>query len=84
MLVQNDPAAGSPPAAVNGIVPKNERGNVDLLNGAAPPPGTVHVDLPRVARVARTLGVDCAAALVGFEYKRGGQTLPVFQGVVVC
>jgi len=28
--------------------------------------------------------IDYAPALVGFEYKAGGKTLPVFNGVVVC
>jgi xeroderma pigmentosum group C-complementing protein len=43
-----------PPRAVNGIVPKNERGNVDLIGAhALPPPGTKHVVLPRISRVAR-------------------------------
>jgi|AntAceMinimDraft_5_1070358.scaffolds.fasta_scaffold11248_2 xeroderma pigmentosum group C-complementing protein len=74
----------SPPAAVGGIVPKNERGNVDLYGGASPPPGTVHVNLPRITRVARALGLDFAPALVGFDFQRGGKTLPMFEGVVVC
>ena len=73
-----------PPAAKDGVVPKNDRGNVDLHGAALPPPGTVHVNLPRIARVARTLGIDYAAALVGFEFHRGGKTTPRFEGVVVC
>ena len=84
-----------PPRAVNGIVPKNARGNVDLIGAhALPPPGTAHVSLPRVSRVARALRdsrdsrgkpkIDFAPALVGFEYRRGGATLPKFDGVVVC
>ena len=44
----------------------------------------MHVNLPRITRVARALGLDFAPALVGFEYQRGGKTLPVFEGVVVC
>ena len=28
--------------------------------------------------------IDYAPALVGFEYKAGGKTLPVFNGIVVC
>ena len=47
-------------------------------------PGTVHVNLPRIARVARALGIDYASALVGFEFHRGGKTTPKFEGVVVC
>ena len=73
-----------PPAAKDGVVPKNDRGNVDLHGAALPPPGTVHVNLPRIARVARALGIDYATALVGFEFHRGGKTTPKFEGVVVC
>ena len=58
--------------------------NVDLHGAALPPPGCVHVNLPRIARVARDMGVDYAVALVGFEFQRGGKTLPKFEGVVVC
>ena len=85
-----------PPRAADGIVPKNARGNVDLIGAhALPPPGTAHVSLPRIARVARALRdaekadgaerpFDFAPALVGFEYRRGGATLPKFDGAVVC
>ena len=85
-----------PPRAADGIVPKNARGNVDLIGAhALPPPGTAHVSLPRIARVARALRdaekadgaerpFDFAPALVGFEYRRGGATLPKFDGTVVC
>ena len=47
-------------------------------------PGTVHVNLRGIARVARALGIDYATALVGFEFHRGGKTTPKFEGVVVC
>ena len=74
----------TPPAAVGGIVPKNDRGNVDLYGNALPPPGTVHVTLARISKTARAMNIDYAPALVGFEYKAGGKTLPVFNGVVIC
>ena len=74
----------TPPAAVGGLVPKNDYGNVDLYGNALPPPGTVHVNLPRVSKTAKSMHIDYAPALVGFEYKAGGKTLPVFNGVVVC
>jgi len=84
-----------PPRARNGVIPINDRGNVELLGkNAIPPPGCAHVSLPRVARVARELRetsaasgaprFDFASALVGFEYQRGGKTVPKFDGVVVC
>ena len=49
-----------PPGAKDGKVPRTERGNVDLHGAALPPPGCVHVNLPRIARVARDMGVDYA------------------------
>ena len=74
----------TPPAAVGGLVPKNDRGNVDLYGNALPPPGTVHINLPRIYKTAKMMQIDYAPALVGFEYKAGGKTLPVFNGIVVC
>eukprot|EP00475_Leptophrys_vorax_P022033 TRINITY_DN2997_c0_g2_i1.p1 TRINITY_DN2997_c0_g2~~TRINITY_DN2997_c0_g2_i1.p1 ORF type:complete len:460 (+),score=120.00 TRINITY_DN2997_c0_g2_i1:614-1993(+) len=73
----------SPPAAENGIVPKNERGNVDLWSDAHLPPGTVHLNLPRVVGIARKLGIDFATAMVGFEMKQR-RWVPVLDGIVVC
>ena len=72
------------PAAENGIVPKNDRGNVEVPPFAkALPRGTVHLDVPRVFQACKRLGVDYAPALVGFEPGRGGM-LPKIAGVVVC
>ncbi|CAL5368300.1 unnamed protein product [Camellia sinensis] len=71
------------PHAVNGIVPKNERGQVDVWSEKCLPPGTVQLRLPRVAPVAKRLDIDFAPAMVGFEF-RNGRSLPVFEGIVVC
>ncbi|KAK4417075.1 DNA repair protein [Sesamum alatum] len=71
------------PRAVNGIVPKNERGRVDVWSEKCLPPGTVHLRLPRVAAVAKRLGIDYASAMVGFEF-RNGRSAPLFEGIVVC
>ena len=38
---------------------------------------------PRVKTLCRKLDIDFAEALVGFE-RRGGATIPAFDGVVVC
>ncbi|KAI5055855.1 hypothetical protein GOP47_0029376 [Adiantum capillus-veneris] len=72
-----------PPAAVDGIVPKNERGNVELWSEKCLPPGTVHISLPRILPVAKKLEIDFAPALVGFEI-RNRRSVPVFEGIVVC
>ncbi|XP_065849106.1 DNA repair protein RAD4 isoform X2 [Euphorbia lathyris] len=71
------------PHAVNGIVPKNERGQVDVWSEKCLPPGTVHLRLRRVFQVAKRLGIDYAAAMVGFDF-RNGRSVPVFDGIVVC
>uniref|UniRef100_A0A0E0LUU1 Rad4 beta-hairpin domain-containing protein n=1 Tax=Oryza punctata TaxID=4537 RepID=A0A0E0LUU1_ORYPU len=71
------------PHAVNGIVPKNERGQVDVWSEKCLPPGTLHLRLPRIFQVAKRFGIDFAPAMVGFDY-RSGRCVPVFDGIVVC
>ncbi|GLI64108.1 hypothetical protein VaNZ11_007283 [Volvox africanus] len=74
-----------PPVAERGIVPKNERGNVECPPLVpALPSGTVHITLgPGLGGVCRTLGIDYAPGLVGFEVQ-GGRMVPKVEGVVVC
>ncbi|KGN51059.1 DNA repair protein RAD4 isoform X2 [Cucumis sativus] len=71
------------PRAVDGIVPKNERGQVDVWSEKCLPPGTVHIRLPRVFSVAKKLEIDYAPAMVGFEF-RNGRSYPIYDGIVVC
>ncbi|KAF7100728.1 hypothetical protein CFC21_102206 [Triticum aestivum] len=71
------------PGAVNGIVPKNERGQVDVWSEKCLPPGTVHLSKPRIFQVAKRLGIDYAPAMIGFDY-RSGRCAPIFDGIVVC
>ncbi|XP_019066722.1 DNA repair protein RAD4 isoform X3 [Solanum lycopersicum] len=71
------------PPAVNGIVPKNERGQVDVWSEKCLPPGTVHLRLPRLVPIAKRLQIDFSPAMVGFEF-RNGRSLPVYEGIVVC
>ncbi|XP_073122136.1 DNA repair protein RAD4 isoform X2 [Henckelia pumila] len=78
---QTEPLLLPPP--VDGIVPKNERGQVEVWSEKCLPPGTVHLPLPRIQHVARRLGIDFAPAMVGFEY-RNDRSFPVFEGIVVC
>ncbi|GIL94232.1 hypothetical protein Vretimale_488 [Volvox reticuliferus] len=75
----------TPPVAEGGVVPKNERGNVECPPLVpALPRGTVHITLgPGLGGVCRTLGIDYAPGLVGFEVQ-GGRMVPKVEGVVVC
>ena len=71
--------------AVDGKVPRNAYGNVDL-NRKPIPPGCVHLSAtryPRIGAAARSLGVDAPAAMMGFE-SHGGKSTPVLDGVVVA
>ena len=79
-LWQTDP--WTPPAAANGLVPKNARGQVDLWDPTHLPGGCVHLPYPRIASIARKLGVDHGEAMVGFEVKHG-RSVPRFEGIVV-
>ncbi|XP_018019521.1 DNA repair protein RAD4 [Hyalella azteca] len=74
-----------PPVAKGGRVPRNEYGNVELFKKTMLPVGTVHLDAryEDLSRVARKLKIDCAPAMVGFDYHKGG-THPVYDGYVVC
>ncbi|KAF0720645.1 Aste57867_159 [Aphanomyces stellatus] len=71
------------PLVVDGIIPKNEHGNIEILCEASLPVGTIHLRLPRAKKVAQQLGVDFAPALVDWE-SRNGRNVPVFDGIVVC
>ncbi|XP_046813479.1 DNA repair protein complementing XP-C cells homolog isoform X1 [Vespa crabro] len=72
-----------PPEAKDGIVPRNEYGNVDLFKKSMLPKGTVYIDLPGLNRIARKLNIDCAPAVIGFKFGAMG-AVPAFEGFVVC
>lgn len=72
------------PVAMNGIVPKNDYGNVEVppLCGSVPI-GTVHLNYPYLIPVCKKLGIDFARAVVGFE-RTSGAIRPKIEGIVVC
>ena len=72
-----------PPPAKDGKVPRNEYGNVELFKPWMLPKGTVQLHAPGLHRVARKLGIDCAQAMVGWDFS-GGRAHPCFDGYVVC
>jgi hypothetical protein len=71
------------PVASNGVVPKNERGQVDLWHERMLPKGTVHLNITGIGRVAKKLKIDYAPAMTGFEI-HGKRSVPKIEGVVVC
>ena len=72
-----------PPRAVDGKVPRNEYGNVELFKPWMLPPGTVHIPINGMKTVIRKCGIDAAPAMVGWDFSGGGAH-PVYDGVVVC
>lgn len=75
-----------PPAVVDGKVPKNGFGNVELWSHEHLPLGCVHLQLPGVASLAQILSIDHAQALVGFDRRGKGMAgvTPRFNGIVVA
>uniref|UniRef100_A0A336KYQ5 CSON000703 protein n=1 Tax=Culicoides sonorensis TaxID=179676 RepID=A0A336KYQ5_CULSO len=75
--------AYEPPTAENGIVPRNAYGNVELFKACMLPKKTVHLQLPGLNKVCKKLQIDCAPAVVGFDF-HSGSSHPVYDGFVVC
>ncbi|KAK5661184.1 hypothetical protein OQA88_11075 [Cercophora sp. LCS_1] len=72
-----------PPPIENGVIPKNEYGNIDLFAEHMCPEGAVHVPYRGAMRVAKRLGIDYAEAVVDFEFGHR-MAVPVIQGVVIA
>merc|ERR1711936_114412 len=72
-----------PPPAKDGKVPRNEYGNVELFKPWMLPKGTIHVPIQGLSKVAKKLQIDCAPALVGWEYTNGFMR-PLYDGYVIC
>ncbi|KAI0648178.1 hypothetical protein C8Q79DRAFT_905740 [Trametes meyenii] len=72
-----------PDPVVDGRVPKNDFGNMDLYVPSMLPAGAAHVPYKGTAKIARQLGFDYAEAVTGFEFKKR-RAFPVISGVVVA
>ncbi|KAJ5583287.1 hypothetical protein N7535_001907 [Penicillium sp. DV-2018c] len=72
-----------PPPVVQGRVPKNAYGNLDVYVPTMVPPGGVHIKRPEAVRAARILGIDYADAVTGFEF-RGRRGTAVLGGIVIA
>ncbi|KAE8373742.1 hypothetical protein BDV26DRAFT_284872 [Aspergillus bertholletiae] len=72
-----------PPSVVQGKVPKNAFGNLDVYVPSMVPPGGVHIKDHDARHAARLLGVDYADAVTGFDFK-GRHGTAVAQGVVIA
>ena len=72
-----------PPIAVDGKVPRNDYGNVELFQKSMLPVGCVHLELANLNKVCKKLNIDCAPAVVGFD-AHGGFSHAVYNGWVIC
>ncbi|KAI0183792.1 DNA repair protein rhp41 [Xylaria flabelliformis] len=71
------------PPVVNGRVPKNRYGNLDLYVPSMVPEGGVYIADDFGAQAAFILGIDYAPALTGFQFS-GRKGTAVLRGVVVA
>ncbi|GAA5833659.1 hypothetical protein JCM11251_003196 [Rhodosporidiobolus azoricus] len=72
-----------PPPVIDGKVPKNDFGNIDLFVPSMLPAGAVHLPNKVAAKCAKELGLDYAEAIMGFEFRQR-RALPIIAGIVVA
>ena len=71
------------PPVVDGRVPRNAYGNLDIYTPSMVPNGAIYITHPDAARAARALSIDYADAVTGFEFK-GRHGTAVTRGAVVA
>ena len=72
-----------PPPIVNGVIPKNSFGNMDVYVPSMVPAGACHLPYRGTVRICKKLGIDYAEAVTGFEFG-ARMAIPVITGVVVA
>ena len=72
-----------PPPIENGVIPKNQFGNIDCFVPRMVPKGAVHVPYRGLVKLCKKLEIDFAEAVVGFEFGNR-MAVPVIQGVIVA
>ncbi|KAH6676576.1 putative DNA repair protein rhp42 [Halenospora varia] len=72
-----------PPPIENGIIPKNNFGNIDLYVDSMLPEGAVHIPMRGTVKICKRLGIDYAEAVTGFEFGHR-MAVPVITGVVIA
>ncbi|KAL8292221.1 hypothetical protein RQP46_001687 [Phenoliferia psychrophenolica] len=72
-----------PKPVVDGKIPKNDFGNIDLYVPSMLPAGAVHLPQKGAAKCAKTLGIDFAEAVTGFEFRQR-RANPILSGIVVA
>lgn len=74
-----------PPPVVQGRIPKNAFGNLDVYVPSMVPAGAVHINHKEASRAARILGIDYADAVTGFDFQgRARLGTAIVKGVVIA
>ena len=68
---------------MNGRLPKNVYGNLDVYVPSMVPQGAIHLKHPETQRAARFLGIDYADAVTGFVFK-GRHGTAIINGAVIA
>ena len=71
------------PSVMNGRIPRNVYGNIDVYVPSMIPRGGAHILHPETARAARIIGIDYADAVTGFSF-RGRHGSAITNGAVVA
>ncbi|GAA6024210.1 hypothetical protein JCM11491_001286 [Sporobolomyces phaffii] len=72
-----------PDPVVDGKVPKNSFGNIDLFVPSMLPEGSVHLPSKLAVKCAKMLQIDHAEAIIGFEFRQR-RANPTMSGIVVA
>ncbi|KAI0688320.1 hypothetical protein BC835DRAFT_1373054 [Cytidiella melzeri] len=83
MYAENQTELYRPDPILDGKVPKNDFGNIDLYVPSMLPAGGAYVPFKGVAKIARQIGIDVGDAVTGFEFKKR-RAFPLITGVVVA
>ena len=70
------------PPVVNGRIPRNVYGNIDVYVSTMIPSGGCHIEHPDTVRAAKILGIDFAEAVTGFLFK-GRHGTAITKGAVI-
>jgi len=73
----------TPPPVIDGKVQRNEYGNVELFQPSMLPKGACHIQLPGIYKIAKLLDIDCAPAMMGWDFSCG-HCHPVIDGIVTA
>jgi xeroderma pigmentosum group C-complementing protein len=66
------------PSLVDGKIPKDSYGGIEVWGPHSIPEGTVHIPLPRLANICKKMGIDYAPAMVGYN-RQGIRVTAVYE-----